>query len=364
MPRLLQKYPLQSPSTIRSCCRTAPFRMRGAALAALTTALFLLPVVSPQPRAEAGHHPSRALKNLPATTRATNHRDDTALGSSSAAKVPLFDMDAASSIYENRPGENTTAAAMTGAETKIGTIRRWTDVIDLSIKFFPMVTSGGMRMVNAPSHDNYEDPDVLRLEASSERDAFFFTGLPSSRPSYVPSMSQAPSGAASSPPSSAPSAQPSSRPSQTPTTLLSMTPSAPPSSPPTTRPTSSPTLTPTTLSPTITPTADPFVPNPAPSNPPSSYFDYRTSSRANRGVQDWDKVGNPDEERYWADFKEWIKPSLGNNQCGSNSDRQSPIDISFDTSKGFCREYHQIRHKVRRTGVRLLYLGWFQNQPR
>lgn len=204
--------------------------------------------------------------------------------------------------------------------------------------------------------------DDLRGESANERDPFFFTMQPSSAPSLVPSTSHAPSSKPSptpslspsdSPsalPSANPSREPSGRPSffpsDTPSMVASQVPSVMPNASPSIIPSMYPTASPTSI-PSSSPTQDPFPPQPAPSFPPWSYFDYRTSLQANRGVQNWGNVYYSDEGRYWSEFKEWIPEDLNTNQCESGSIRQSPIDVSFKTSMGFCREYHEIRHKVR-----------------
>lgn len=130
------------------------------------------------------------------------------------------------------------------------------------------------------------------------------------------------------------------------------------SSPPTKRPTLRPTLRPTqspTVSPTDRPTSMPATEAPAsfkwsalpePDDPEEDYFNYSPKSRSSYGPDSWGSLtGDTREEEYWKRYKEWIDPDLDKNMCNSGSDRQSPIDLSFDVVNAECLEYHQIKDK-------------------
>ena len=67
------------------------------------------------------------------------------------------------------------------------------------------------------------------------------------------------------------------------------------------------------------------------------------------GPSDWKSVNarETDEARYWGQYEEWIRPSLDWNMCdgGYHSDRQSPIDLTYEGATAICEEYHQIRSR-------------------
>ena len=81
-----------------------------------------------------------------------------------------------------------------------------------------------------------------------------------------------------------------------------------------------------------------------PDDPRDSYFDYRPYGKL--GPRNWGDVDDSSEKKYWDDFSKFIDPSLKRSVCDSGSDRQSPIDVRFEESKGVCYEYHEIRHEV------------------
>ena len=130
------------------------------------------------------------------------------------------------------------------------------------------------------------------------------------------------------------------------------------SPPPTKRPTLRPTLRPTqspTVSPTARPTGMPATETPTsfkwsalpePDDPDEDYFNYSPKSRSGYGPDSWGSLtGDTREGEYWKRYKEWIDPDLDKNMCNSGSDRQSPIDLSFDVVNAECLEYHQIKDK-------------------
>ena len=224
-----------------------------------------------------------------------------------------------------------------------------TESTTIEVMVHPVGSRHWKKIVSSESMPLANDNDNLRRIGAEERDAFFFTDAPSSVPSEAPSTSYSPSKLTSKLPSSLPSEAPSLSPSDVPSKLSSEFPSTHSSSHPTSLPSQVRSENPTALpseEPTFAPTTNPFVPNPAPSRPPNSYFDYRTSSNAKRGVENWDRVDDPPEGDYWGKLSQWIDPGLGNSRCDSKSPKQSPIDVSFEDSKGYCLEYHQIRHKV------------------
>ena len=144
--------------------------------------------------------------------------------------------------------------------------------------------------------------DIFRLKSSPillERDPMKFTEVPSSAPSDAPSDV----------PSASPSDQPSDMPSSTPSDYL-------------------------------------WVSEPLPDEDDmdNGYFDYDPSSPF--GPNRWHKVDEQTlEGEYWdEEYSKFIEPDLDKNMCGSNSRRQSPIDVRLDRVDGQCFEYHEIRH--------------------
>ena len=171
-----------------------------------------------------------------------------------------------------------------------------------------------------------------------EVDPFFFTASPSMSPTRLPGM------------------QPTISPTVTP---------RPPGPPPTMKPSFSPSTSPSTM-PTSSPTLDEFAPNPVPSNPPNTYFNYDPSSPYGPGnpqvvyhnasmnkVQyfsnGWESV---ESDGYWNEFGDngfgpWqgtlSRHELSRNRCG-NIGKQSPIDVV--STRASCFEHHQIRSRV------------------
>ena len=123
-----------------------------------------------------------------------------------------------------------------------------------------------------------------------------------------------------------------------------------PTGEPTLRPTLSPTVSPTerpTSRPvTYAPTSHQWSALPEPDDPDEEYFNYSPKSRSSYGPDSWGSLtGDTREGEYWRQYKEWIDPDLDKNSCNSGSDRQSPIDLSFDAVNAECLEYHQIKDK-------------------
>ena len=158
--------------------------------------------------------------------------------------------------------------------------RHWTDFVEVA------------SIESIIASDPMFDHPLLTLE----RDPFRFTEVPSAVPSAEPSIS----------PTSLPSYSPSSAPTRI------------------------------TYSPSSAPTRS-YPVNDEPARISSSYFDYRPGTKARRGLNRWDDVDDPPEAKYWKQFDEYIPVSLGRNRCGSESRRQSPIDLRFGDSKGQCK---------------------------
>ena len=179
--------------------------------------------------------------------------------------------------------------------------RRWTDINTM------IVPDPGRVGVDVPLYSNVDgiDPAILatlELETysqlhklpSRERNPFFFTDQPSSKPSVSPTDE--------------PSALPS-------------------------------------ISPSAAPTVQ-YLVNEQPDKYNDKYFDYQPEGR--RGPDRWDDVDDPPEGKYWKDeYNKYIAPSLGKSRCDdTKSRRQSPIDVRFDKAKGQCFEYHGVRNKI------------------
>ena len=179
--------------------------------------------------------------------------------------------------------------------------RRWTDINTR------IVPDPGRVGVDVPLYSNVDgiDPAILatlELETysqlhklpSRERNPFFFTDQPSSKPSVSPTDE--------------PSALPS-------------------------------------ISPSAAPTVQ-YLVNEQPDKYNDKYFDYQPEGR--RGPDRWDDVDDPPEGKYWKDeYNKYIAPSLGKSRCDdTKSRRQSPIDVRFDKAKGQCFEYHGVRNKI------------------
>jgi hypothetical protein len=110
---------------------------------------------------------------------------------------------------------------------------------------------------------------------------------------------------------------------------------------PTDNPTSPPSPRPTSMT-----TSFQWDALPEPSDPDEDYFNYSPKSRSGYGPDSWGSLTDDTREgEYWKDYQEWIDPDLDNNMCNSGSDRQSPIDLSFDVVNAECLEYHQIKDK-------------------
>ena len=147
------------------------------------------------------------------------------------------------------------------------------------------------------SHDNYN----LRRIGVEERYYFFFTDAPFFVPSEVPIRSYSPGKFPSKLPYSSPSESPSLVSSDIPSKLSSEFTSAHSSSHIISLPSQVRSENPTALpseEPNFALTTNTFLTNPAPSRPPNSYFDYRKSSNAKRGVGNWYRVDDPHEGDY------------------------------------------------------------------
>ena len=139
---------------------------------------------------------------------------------------------------------------------------------------------------------------------------------------------------------------------------FTLSPSSAPSSLPSSRP---------SLGPTSFPTPRPTIwrETSEPRNADDSYFDYNPQKNSKYGpgqkkiyeVQkdgstkiiyennNWEKVRDSQEEKYWKPLQKDIKFDLSKNSCGSKGSRfQSPIDI-WPTDDAECEEHHQIRHR-------------------
>ena len=115
---------------------------------------------------------------------------------------------------------------------------------------------------------------------------------------------------------------------------------------PTLSPKVSPTAKPTSRPVTSAPTSNQWNALPEPDDPDEEYFNYSPKSRSSYGPDSWGSLtGDTREGEYWRQYKEWIDPDLDKNSCNSGSDRQSPIDLSFDVVNAECFEYHQIKDK-------------------
>ena len=120
-----------------------------------------------------------------------------------------------------------------------------------------------------------------------------------------------------------------------------------PSSAPSSSPSAAPTIShaPSDL-PSSSPTDYLWVSEPLPdeNDMDNGYFDYNPSSPY--GPHRWHKVEEQTlEGEYWdEEYSKFIEPDLDKNMCGSNSRRQSPIDVRLDKVDGQCFEYHEIRH--------------------
>mmetsp|Transcript_17012 Transcript_17012/g.33979 ORF Transcript_17012/g.33979 Transcript_17012/m.33979 type:complete len:752 (+) Transcript_17012:277-2532(+) len=112
--------------------------------------------------------------------------------------------------------------------------------------------------------------------------------------------------------------------------------------PTTETPTPFPTLTPSTA----VPTSYLWYTLPEPKDPDDTYFNYSPKSLSVYGPDSWGSLSDTEEEEYWSEYDEWIDPSLRRNYCDSGSNRQSPIDLSFDIVNGECFEYHQIKDRA------------------
>lgn len=110
-------------------------------------------------------------------------------------------------------------------------------------------------------------------------------------------------------------------------------------------PSSAPSSTPS-AAPTISPTNYLWVSEPLPGEDDmdNGYFDYNPNSPF--GPHRWHKVEEQTlEGEYWdEEYSKFIEQDLDKNMCGSNSRRQSPIDVRLSQVDGQCFEYHEIRH--------------------
>lgn len=78
------------------------------------------------------------------------------------------------------------------------------------------------------------------------------------------------------------------------------------------------------------------------------YFNYHSSSRfgpSNWGTFSSFHIKKMPERKYWKYYKDFIDLDLYENQCGSQSARQSPVDISSSAIDSECLEYHEIRDR-------------------
>jgi carbonic anhydrase len=78
------------------------------------------------------------------------------------------------------------------------------------------------------------------------------------------------------------------------------------------------------------------------------YFNYHPSSKY--GPSNWGSLSpihikKTPERKYWKFYKQFIDLDLYENQCGSGSARQSPIDISSSAINTECLEYHEIKDR-------------------
>jgi len=141
----------------------------------------------------------------------------------------------------------------------------------------------------------------------------------------------------------------------------STAPSAASFTPPTVDPSPSPSTTPTalasegpSLSPTNAPTRDDLIvePNPVPSNPDRSYFNYNTTDK-DYGPDVWDDVDTRDNylvefgDDGFGPFKGHFSRDPSKNRCGRDG-KMSPVDLyQTDIDESKCDAGHQIRTRVR-----------------
>ena len=124
---------------------------------------------------------------------------------------------------------------------------------------------------------------------------------------------------------------------------------------PTTTPTEGTTASPLSPVPTPLPTRMPSTDAPTsylwytlsePDDPDETYFNYSPTSMSDYGPDSWASLSDTKEKEYWSEYDEWIDPDLSRNYCNSGSNRQSPIDLSFEVVNGECFEYHQIKDRA------------------
>lgn len=211
-------------------------------------------------------------------------------------------------------------------------------VPDISARVWTDITMfHGLEPVDASLFDDARIDEV---------DPFFFTARPSMPPALLPGMLPS-------------TPESSNQPTLSPT--VSLRASGPP---PTMKPSFSPSTSPS-MTPTSSPTLDEFAPNPVPTNPPNTYFNYDPSSVYGPGnpqvvyhnasmnkVQyfsnGWESAKS---DAYWNEFGDngfgpWkgilSRHGLSQNRCG-NIGMQSPIDVV--STGASCFEHHQIRSR-------------------